>query len=89
MQSSDGRGGRPGGAGWASTSWAGFAQGSLFGKGLAAGVEIIMLGIMLDRDGQRTPPNAPQGGNMSRNGAAMAAATHDPGGITSRSIAVQ
>jgi glycine betaine/proline transport system permease protein len=28
---------------------AGFSQGSLFGKGLAAGVAIVLLGIMLDR----------------------------------------
>jgi glycine betaine/proline transport system permease protein len=28
---------------------AGFAQGQLYGKGLAAGVAIVLLGIMLDR----------------------------------------
>jgi glycine betaine/proline transport system permease protein len=31
---------------------AGFSQGSLFGKGLAAGVAIVLLGIMLDRISQ-------------------------------------
>jgi glycine betaine/proline transport system permease protein len=28
---------------------AGFSQGELYGKGLAAGVAIVLLGIMLDR----------------------------------------
>ena len=41
---------------------AGFSQGQLYGKGLAAGIAIVLLGIMLDRiaraaaDNDPTPP---------------------------------
>jgi glycine betaine/proline transport system permease protein len=37
---------------------AGFKQGSLFGKGLAAGLTIVLLGIMLDRITQATARRA-------------------------------
>jgi glycine betaine/proline transport system permease protein len=39
---------------------AGFSQGALFGKGLAAGIAIVLLGIMLDRITQAAAMSAPQ-----------------------------
>ena len=42
-------GGLVGPARWATTSSPGFAQREDFGKGLAAGIAIVLLGIMLDR----------------------------------------
>lgn len=38
---------------------AGFSQGSLFGKGLAAGIAIVLLGIMLDRITQAAATSSP------------------------------
>jgi glycine betaine/proline transport system permease protein len=41
---------------------AGFSQGELYGKGLAAGVAIVLLGIMLDRIARASnPSNSPKG----------------------------
>lgn len=47
-------GGLVGGGGLGYTVVAGFAQGQLFGKGLAAGIAITVLGVMLDRIAQHT-----------------------------------
>jgi glycine betaine/proline transport system permease protein len=38
---------------------AGFSQGQLYGKGLAAGIAIVLLGIMLDRIARAAAHNAP------------------------------
>ena len=45
---------------------AGFSQSSLFGKGLAAGVAIVLLGIMLDRITQAAARRADAGGRPFR-----------------------
>jgi glycine betaine/proline transport system permease protein len=46
---------------------AGFSQTSLYGKGLAAGVAIVLLGILLDRVTQAAARHTPpQYGRMSR-----------------------
>ncbi len=58
---------------------AGFSQGSLFGKGLAAGVAIVLLGIMLDRITQAAVARRrvrPSGTRSARSTTAPPPATH-------------
>lgn len=56
-------GGLVGGGGLGYDVIAGFSQGELFGKGLAAGAAIVLLGVLLDRVTQRT---ARSNGHSSR-----------------------
>ena len=47
---------------------AGFSQGELYGKGLAAGLAIVVLGIMLDRITQAAADRDRLGGPIRRTG---------------------
>jgi glycine betaine/proline transport system permease protein len=62
-------GGLVGGGGLGYDVVAGFVQGNLFGKGLAAGITIVLLGILLDGITQaaaRTTPARPLAGQIRR-----------------------